>query len=184
MSASRNLPLFIVSSLRDIDRYYDYFKLPTDLDRSRKILITTFTLCIASIAGYYLYVSYLPWTSRYVSYPAPEVAYLQTHSCSGNLFNDYTYGGYIIWQLPHTSVYIDGRMPTWHSPSGQTYIDEYFAVLHKPAAQAAAFRRYHIHCALLSDAPRDKRLRKSLRAHGWVVAASGNRAVLLVAPKK
>jgi hypothetical protein len=184
LSASRNLPLFVVGSLRDIDHYYSYFKLPKHLDRSSKLLIAVFMLFIASVAGYYLYDMYLPWTSRYTGYPVPEVAYLQSHSCPGNLFNDYTYGGYLIWKLPGTPVYIDGRMPTWHDSAGESYIDRYDAVLQKTAAQKSQFKEYHVRCVLLTKSSADKRLRISLRGQGWSVASSGNGAVLLVAPKK
>jgi hypothetical protein len=183
MSASRNLPLFVVSSLRDIDRYYSYFKLPKRLDEPSKLLIAVFALFIATVAGYYLYGSYFPWTSRYATYPVPEVAYLQSHSCPGNLFNDYTYGGYLIWKLPGTPVFIDGRMPTWHDPSGESYIDRYEAILKKSATQKTAFTHYHIRCALLAQSTTDRRLQTSLKKQGWSTASTGNGAVLLLAPK-
>jgi hypothetical protein len=182
MSASRNLPLFVVSSLRDIDRYLAYFKLPKQLDRPRKILIGTFVLFLATVFGYYLYATYFPWTNRYASYPVQEVAYLQAHSCPGNLFNDYAYGGYLIWKLPKVPIYIDGRMPTWHDPSGVSYVDRYEDILKTTSAQKTEFSEYHIRCALLINSTADKRLRVSLEARGWLSVSTGNGAVLLVAP--
>ncbi len=31
------------------------------------------------------------------------------------LFNDYGYGGFLLWWLPGTKIFIDGRMPAWRS---------------------------------------------------------------------
>jgi hypothetical protein len=184
MSATRNLPLFVVSSLRDFDRYLVLFKLPRDLDRPRKILVASFSALILTIAGFYLITSYLPWGNRFDSYPVQAVAYLKQHNCPGNLFNDYSYGGYLIWKLPSVPVYIDGRMPSWHDPSGTTYISRYLAVLHKTAVQRREFTRYNIRCALLANTSADKRLVKSLKNQGWEAVSSGNDAVLLTTPSK
>lgn len=49
------------------------------------------------------------WTN----YPATAVNFLKEHNVRGNIFNDYNFGGYLIWHLwPDISVYIDGRTPT------------------------------------------------------------------------
>lgn len=41
--------------------------------------------------------------------PVQAVEYLKTHSLSGNMLNDYVYGGYLIWAAPEHPVFIDGR---------------------------------------------------------------------------
>lgn len=183
LSATRNIPLFVVGSLRDIDRYLRYTRLPKQLDRPRKILIAVASTFIATIVIYYLYTSYLPWKSRYAVYPVQEVAYLQMHHCSGNLFNDYAYGGYLIWRLPNTPDFIDGRMPTWRDPNGLLYVDRYNAILKSSLVQRQAFSQYHITCVLLMTSPADHRLLVNLQSHAWHTAATGDGAVLLTAPR-
>ena len=49
--------------------------------------------------------------------PLAAVQYLKANAQSGDLiFNDYNWGGYLIWNLPEYKVYIDGRMPSWQTP--------------------------------------------------------------------
>lgn len=47
------------------------------------------------------------------SYPFEAVEYLKTHPQPGNMFNEYNWGGFLIWQYPEKKVFIDGRMPSW-----------------------------------------------------------------------
>jgi hypothetical protein len=43
-------------------------------------------------------------------YPVAAVQYLRQHPQPNGMFNDYGYGGYLIWQLgPQHKVFIDGR---------------------------------------------------------------------------
>ncbi|HET7212128.1 MAG TPA: hypothetical protein VFL79_00950 [Terriglobia bacterium] len=45
-----------------------------------------------------------------MDYPVQAVSYLRQHPIPGRMFNDYTYGGYMIWTLPSPhQVFIDGR---------------------------------------------------------------------------
>jgi hypothetical protein len=47
--------------------------------------------------------------------PVQAVAFLQTHPVSGNMLNDYGYGGYLIWALPAHPVFVDGRSDVFES---------------------------------------------------------------------
>ncbi len=47
-------------------------------------------------------------------YPEGAVEFLRDHPIKGNIFNEYTFGGYIMWELfPHYRVFIDGRGRTF-----------------------------------------------------------------------
>lgn len=52
-----------------------------------------------------------------VGYPAQAVQFLAARGNGSNetLFNDYNWGGYLIWNLPDYKVYIDGRMASWRN---------------------------------------------------------------------
>lgn len=42
-------------------------------------------------------------------FPIEAVEYLKTTQLSGQIFNSYNYGGYLIWALPNHPVFVDGR---------------------------------------------------------------------------
>ena len=51
-------------------------------------------------------------------YPVQAVRYLQKHPISGRMFNDYAFGGYLVWAMaPKNKVFIDGRANIYE-PSG------------------------------------------------------------------
>jgi hypothetical protein len=52
------------------------------------------------------------WSKKY-NYPYEAVQYLKENPIEGNMFNEYAWGGYLIWQLPEKKTFIDGRMPSW-----------------------------------------------------------------------
>ena len=41
--------------------------------------------------------------------PVDAVAFINDHHLSGNMLNDYVYGGYLIWAAPEHPVFVDGR---------------------------------------------------------------------------
>lgn len=59
------------------------------------------------------------------NYPVGAVEYLRAHGLEGNLFNEYVWGGYLIYQLyPERQVFIDGRADVY----GDAFIEKYMAV--------------------------------------------------------
>jgi hypothetical protein len=51
------------------------------------------------------------------SYPIEAVQWMQANrdETGQRLYNDYGYGGFLLWWLPDTKIFIDGRMPAWQS---------------------------------------------------------------------
>ena len=51
------------------------------------------------------------------SYPIEAVQWIQANpdQAGQRLYNDYGYGGFLLWWLPDTTIFIDGRMPAWRS---------------------------------------------------------------------
>jgi hypothetical protein len=43
------------------------------------------------------------------AYPTAAVAYLHDNGVSGNMLNEYVWGGYFIWSAPERKVFVDGR---------------------------------------------------------------------------
>ncbi len=51
------------------------------------------------------------------SYPIEAVQWVREHRdrVGHRLYNDYAYGGFLLWWLPEEKIFIDGRMPAWRS---------------------------------------------------------------------
>jgi hypothetical protein len=48
-------------------------------------------------------------------YPIEAVAWVKAHrsETGQRLYNDYGYGGFLLWWMPGEKIFIDGRMPAW-----------------------------------------------------------------------
>ena len=63
-------------------------------------------------------------TQSEIGYPAKAVAYLREHPPTGPIFNDFNWGGYIVWNDPAQPIFIDTRADLFEQ-SGllKNYID-------------------------------------------------------------
>lgn len=52
------------------------------------------------------------------NYPYEAVTFIKNNPINGNMLNDYSWGGYLIWQLPEYKTFIDGRMTAWRDETG------------------------------------------------------------------
>ncbi len=69
-------------------------------------------LMLAALAAMVWYLPSQATLQRNIArdYPTQAVRYLQQHPTPGRMFNDYSYGGYLVWVLaPENKVFIDGR---------------------------------------------------------------------------
>jgi len=58
-----------------------------------------------------------------VKYPYEAVQYLKNHLPAGAMYNEYDWGGYLLWNLPGEKVFIDGRMAIWRQNGKNVYRD-------------------------------------------------------------
>jgi hypothetical protein len=168
LAAVRNYPLFIVLSLPTTTTYLGTVlrKIPARLPKNQLTAlggILAGLLVLALWSGLTIYNRPL---DREAFFPSQAVAYLQSHPCPGRLFNDFNYGGYILWKLPSTQVYIDGRMPSW-TLNGRSYFVDYMRVLHDAQFRQAQFTAYDVRCVLLGYTGETKELTKALKTSGW-----------------
>jgi hypothetical protein len=42
-------------------------------------------------------------------FPVQAVSWIESNQPAGNLFNDYNWGGYLVWRLRDVPVFVDGR---------------------------------------------------------------------------
>ena len=62
-----------------------------------------------------------------VKFPAAAVDWVVANHPSGNIYNTYGWGGYLIWRLPDYPVYIDGRADLYGDRFIESYIQTYNA---------------------------------------------------------
>ncbi len=111
-------------------------------------------------------------------FPGGAVAFLQTHSPSGRIFNHYDWGGYLIWRLyPSTPVFIDGRADLY----GQQLLDQFAYTYQFKSDWQQALQRWSIGTVIV---PADSALATGLRnSPGWTVAYEDAQAIVLTAPR-
>ncbi len=111
-------------------------------------------------------------------YPEGVVEKLRQQPCEGRIFNSYNVGGYLIWKLPDTEVYIDGRMPSWEL-GGRKYMDDYYRILRDDTFRRQQFEHYGVRCVIWegSDA-----FARKLQSEGWQTTRDESTLVLLRRP--
>jgi hypothetical protein len=187
MSATRNTPLFIVAAVQESSRYIDGIAARV---RASKPVPGLGLIKVGAAVVAFGVLLLLAWqtfwplnANRLAVYPQAAVTYLRANGCEGgNMFNDYNYGGYLIWKLPQQPVYIDGRMPSWKAPDGQKYMTKYYNLLGHPAEYRALFARYDIHCTLLQHGPLNISLIARLLRDQWRPIINNKTYILLLAP--
>jgi hypothetical protein len=115
---------------------------------------------------------YAPDESRY-----PIAARDQLKATTGNLLNEYDWGGFLIWRVPERPVFIDGRLFVF-LPDVLTDYEEMVFV--RPRWRED-LDRYAIGEVLLHP---DRPLVAALRDQGWTVLAQDANAVLLRRPAR
>ena len=168
VSSIRNLPLFCLFALAWLAAVLARSHM-TKQSTIRTLfpirhLIAVAMLGLLVVMGWGVYdalrgTNLVPETNR----PRSIVRALKESPCDGNLFNSYNVGGYFIWRLPDTPVYIDGRMPSWEH-NGQKYMRIYKEVYKDQAVQHREFDRYTIRCAVIES---ESDLAKRLQREGW-----------------
>ncbi len=79
--------------------------------------------------------------------PAKAVAFLQRSHLSGNLLNEYLFGGYLIWAAPEHKVFVDGRGDVFEWTG---VLNEYSRWASLQTDPLELLKKYHIRICLLS----------------------------------
>lgn len=61
-----------------------------------------------------------------VAYPC---AALKKYPLSGNVYANYEWGGFLIWQKPEIKVFVDGRMPAWKDENDKSPYQVYLEII-------------------------------------------------------
>lgn len=113
---------------------------------------------------------------RATSYPIEAVEWVHAHreQAGERLYNDYAYGGFLLWWLPGTKVFIDGRMPAWQR--GQRDIFRDYLALTGDTPDMSVLAKYSVDWALVK---RQTPLQEGLaRSAAWSRVYDDEKAVI------
>ena len=94
------------------------------------------------------------WAEK-AGYPYEAVRFIKENpeEFSGKMFNNYAWGGYLIWQLPEHKTFVDGRMPSWRikDSEGKEYsvFEDYTKITREPGENFGLLEKYEIKWVLV-----------------------------------
>jgi hypothetical protein len=169
--ARRHFPLLFIVSLPILAKFFiEFFHIKFVFGGGAKIknrfISTTIAILyvvVILIAAFSLTFCLSNKPEKYFqdSYPYEAVKFLRAHPewNERKIFNEYGWGGYLIWQYPERKLFIDGRLPQYEL-NGHSLLAEYFDFSDKEKA-AAKLKNYDIGLALI------KIKRDSIKIHWW-----------------
>lgn len=180
LSAVRHISVFALTAVPLLAEYIsDLFRERLKAKYSGLVLISFFILFAAATVYQIFPKTYKATRSvkdlaEAGNYPYEAVEYLKNHPPK-RMFNEYGWGGYLIWQLPSNRTFIDGRMPGWKQ-DGREILDDYqkIADLKKDFVKILEF--WQIKTVLIST---DYPLAEYLKASsGWEKKFEDKQAVI------
>ncbi|HEU4501711.1 MAG TPA: hypothetical protein VFR82_08675, partial [Nitrospira sp.] len=135
----RNIPFFLICSLSTcVDVMAQGFHTLQRRWPGRRLTARQGNLAAAVAMGAILFglgADHLPQVAfsgtrpaeyfRSTSYPIEAVEWIRKNRdvIGRRLYNDYAYGGFLLWWLPETRIFIDGRMPAWRRGERRIFPD-------------------------------------------------------------
>ncbi len=144
---------------------------PRQRRRRQRTALFALALWIAALAS----IATIPTTPDVSAYPAAALATLR--STRGILLNEYTWGGYLIWNAPERPVFVDGRLFPFATDG---VLAQYRAALVVLPGWRATIQKWNVSQALLRP---DRPLVQALRDDGWTTRSEGAGFVLLERPR-
>ena len=109
------------------------------------------------------------------SFPVMAVDWLSEHPQKSNVFNDFSWGGYLAWRLPGTEIFLDSQSDVY----GEKLLRDYeLAVSGKPEA-VQVLDKYSVDWVLVGSG---SELGSLLASLGWVDIYEDTTAVILRRP--
>lgn len=136
LKARRNVPFFYIAFFYS----FDFSRFFPERNRVINHIFFIFTPVLISTIIFYDIV-FVPKTIQFDSswstycesgtgvsfYPCEALKqYLQL---SGNVYANYEWGGFLIWQKPNIKVFVDGRMPAWKDKNGRSPYQVYLEII-------------------------------------------------------
>jgi hypothetical protein len=182
MQARRNLPFFYTVFFYVLFNYLNF--------NSAKYLNELIMPVVMSLI-FLLLVIHVPQTLYFnrswneycnhgmVIYPCEAI---RTYSkLSGNVFNTYEWGGFLIWQKPQIKVFVDGRMPAWRDENGKSPYQVFLEIWYAQTGWNDRLKKWKTDYILIKDdTPLDLLLKnkKEQSKYHWYEVYRGSDAVI------
>ena len=142
-----------------------------------------------SLAAFCLIVT-TPVSFAARQYPVDAVAFLNQRAAQRDnivILNEYSWGGYLIWNAPEIKVFIDGRMPHWIAPDGTSAMKDYISIFltkPDPVSQQGLLKKWGVNTVLIQNPGTDQKsdsaiLIKTLQTAGWSITYKDTIAIVL-----
>ncbi len=95
-------------------------------------------------------------------YPMEAVQWIKAQPArpGQRLYNEYGHGGFLLWWLPDTPIFIDGRMPAWRIGARRIF-EDYLTVTAQAPPSLTVFDKYGVDWAMVgADSPLAMRLER------------------------
>jgi hypothetical protein len=180
LSAQRHIPFFAMAAVPFVARSLEILRERASMTRVRWPLRpvpqpATAGLVVAVWAGAIASLATVDPRPDLARYPAAALPALR--ASSGVLFNEYDWGGYLIWNAPERPDFIDGRLFPFLADD---VLGGYRRAIRVLPGWRAVLDRWNVTQALLAP---DRSLTQALQDDGWTVRERGARFILLERPK-
>jgi hypothetical protein len=176
LSAQRHMPYFAFAATpyiaRGLSELWWGWRPASRFALPRPVIVGVGAGLVAMVAASVATAPFAPIEAQY-----PTSARASLASSSGNLLNEYDWGGYLIWRVPERPVFIDGRLFLF-LPDVLTDYEE--MVFMRPGWREQLDRHAIAQVLLRPDRP----LAVALRDFGWTVVSEDAAAVLLQRPSR
>ncbi|MGQ9523580.1 MAG: hypothetical protein ACUVTZ_01945 [Armatimonadota bacterium] len=124
----RHIPLFLIAATPIMARYLAVAVGEFDQDEFRSACLSAATAAL----GFVIAVGVLwplrgqplfDWTIEAETFPRDAVRYIRRARLDGPMWNEYRWGGYLIWHLPQHPVFIDGRAEVYYNGPFEDFTD-------------------------------------------------------------
>lgn len=141
VSAKRNLPLYYIIALWLLSETNLFYLIKESVMSLLNRIVVIF---LGLLIAWMIFIDHtISYTIAYdtnreiycrqglVRLPCKAVDYFQGKS--GNIFNMYEDGGFLVWKLPQMKVFVDGRMPAWQDENGKSPYLVYLEIIQTQA---------------------------------------------------
>lgn len=162
IGARRNLPLFYPILFLVISENISLDKIVSKKAEKILNLLTILIFVLASL----IYSTRSYDESDKTRYPSTAIKLLEGKT--GNIFNTYEWGGYLIWKLPKMKVFVDGRMPAWKDDFGRYPYNVFLAILQTQPGWNEELRKNKTDYILIGQGTfLDLLLKEESKIYGW-----------------
>jgi hypothetical protein len=176
LSAQRHMPYFALAATpyiaASLSALWFRWRPASRFALPRPAIVGVGAGLVAMVAASVATAPFAPLETQY-----PTAARAKLGATSGNLLNEYDWGGYLIWRVPERPVFIDGRLFLF-LPDVLTEYEE--MVFMRPGWREQLDRHAIAQVLLRPDRP----LVVALRDAGWTVVAEDATALLLQRPSR